>query len=130
MIQTLTIIHAVISVFLVVFVLLQFGKGAEAGIFSGGDGAIFSSSQSGNLLTRITTVLVILFLGLSVALAALRSKQDTKSIFSNDQTVSEPILDESLLGEPTEKSAEATPTPEAQKKENEKVEPAPTTPQP
>jgi preprotein translocase subunit SecG len=79
LIMTLTVTHAIISVFLIIFVLLQFGKGAEAGIFSGGSGEVFSSSQSGNILTTITTVLVAAFLGLSVTLAALRSNTSAES---------------------------------------------------
>ena len=34
MITTLTVVHAVISALLILFVLLHFGKGAEAGLFT------------------------------------------------------------------------------------------------
>lgn len=84
MIDTLTIVHAAISIFLIIFVLLQFGKGAEAGIMGGTtEGAVFTSSQSGNILTKITTVLAIIFLGLSLGLAVMRSKGGEKSVFDN-----------------------------------------------
>ena len=91
MLDTLTIVHMIISVLLIVFVLLQFGKGAEAGIFSSDSGgAAFTGAQSGNILTKITTVLTICFLGLSLSLSVMRSNSSENSVFS-DTPMSEPV---------------------------------------
>ncbi len=84
MISTLMIFHAVISVLLILMVLLQFGKGAEAGLMSGGGSeAVFTGSQQGNILSKITVVLAILFLGNSILLAKLQSKHSSKTLFDN-----------------------------------------------
>ena len=85
LIQTLTVVHIVVSFLMIGFVLLQFGKGAETGFLGGSEGAIFTSSQSGNILTKVTTILAILFLGLSVTLAVLRSHQSDRSVFDTEE---------------------------------------------
>ena len=62
MIDTLMIVHGIISILLIISVLLQFGKGAEAGLISGGVGdSMMTSSQRGNLLSKLTTILAVLF---------------------------------------------------------------------
>jgi preprotein translocase subunit SecG len=64
MLHALMIFQAVVSILLIILVLLQFGKGAEAGLLSGGGAsdAAFSTAQKGNILTKITTVLAVIFL--------------------------------------------------------------------
>ena len=42
MLHTLMIVHGIITLILITLVLLQFGKGAEAGLFSGGGSDAFS----------------------------------------------------------------------------------------
>ena len=70
MITALVVFQVVICILLITLVLLQFGKGAEVGAVMGGGSsqAIFSSSQSGNILSKMTTVVAILFMLNSVAL--------------------------------------------------------------
>ena len=52
MINSLMVLQAVVSVFLIILVLLQFGKGAEAGLFSGGGGeSVFTGSQQSNIFS-------------------------------------------------------------------------------
>ena len=85
MIQTLTILHMIISVLLVVTVLLQFGRGAEAGFFSDTSSqGVFAGPGPANILTRVTTVLAIGFLGLALVLANLRGKYRDASIFDDE----------------------------------------------
>ncbi|MBP5297293.1 MAG: preprotein translocase subunit SecG, partial [Bacteriovoracaceae bacterium] len=63
MASTLMVINLIVSALIVLLVLLQFGKGAEAGLMSGGaSDAVFSAAQKGNILSRTTTVLVVIFL--------------------------------------------------------------------
>jgi preprotein translocase subunit SecG len=92
MITSLMVFHAIISVLLIVLVLLQFGKGAEAGLLSGGAGeSVLSSSQQGNILSKITVVISILFLGNSVLLAKLQSSKSESSLLDSEAPISRPL---------------------------------------
>lgn len=91
MINTLMVFHAVISVLLIIMVLLQFGKGAEAGLMSGGSDAVMTGAQQGNILTKITTVLAILFLGNSIYLAKLQNTNTSKSILDGEAPIASPL---------------------------------------
>ena len=75
----------IISVLLVVVVLLQFGKGAEAGFFSATSSqGVFAGSGRGNFLTRLTAFLAVIFLGLALYLAHLRGETRNKSVFDKE----------------------------------------------
>lgn len=65
------LIHVVLAVGVVAFVLLQRGKGADAGASFGGGASqtVFGSEGSGNFLTRTTGILVTGFFVTSMALA-------------------------------------------------------------
>ena len=91
MINTLMVFHAVISILLIIMVLLQFGKGAEAGLMSGGSDAVMTGAQQGNILTKITTVLAILFLGNSVYLAKLQNTNTSKSLLDGEAPIAAPL---------------------------------------
>ena len=54
MLTGLIILHVVICILLTVVVLVQFGKGAEAGAMMGGGSsqAVFTSSAKGNFFTN------------------------------------------------------------------------------
>ncbi|MCB0340198.1 MAG: preprotein translocase subunit SecG [Bdellovibrionales bacterium] len=63
------IFHLVLCVFLIGIVLLQQGRGADAGAtFGGGSNTAFGSSGAGNLLTRTTTICAVLFMITSLIL--------------------------------------------------------------
>ncbi len=93
MIETLMIFQGVVSILLIIMVLLQFGKGAEAGLMSGGGSsdAVFTSAQQGNILSKMTVVLTILFLGGSVNLARLQSQKSGKSILDSETPIAVPL---------------------------------------
>jgi preprotein translocase subunit SecG len=96
MIQTLMILQLIVSILLIIMVLLQFGKGAEAGLISGGaSDAVFSGSQKGNILSKITILLSILFLGGSINLARLQGQRANKSILDQEAPIALPLNDES-----------------------------------
>lgn len=65
------LVHVMLAIGVVVFVLLQRGKGAEAGASFGGGASqtVFGSSGSGNFLTRTTAILVAGFFVTSLGLA-------------------------------------------------------------
>ena len=69
-------VHVLIAVLIVGLVLLQRGKGAEAGtgFGAGASGTVFGARGSSNFLSHATAVLVTLFFGTSLALAYLSTQ--------------------------------------------------------
>ncbi len=69
MLTVLTIIHLGLCVFLIAVVLLQQGKGADAGaVFGSANNSLFGAAGANTLLTRITTTAAIAFMVTSVLL--------------------------------------------------------------
>lgn len=99
MITTLMIFHAIVSVLLIMMVLLQFGKGAEAGLLTGGAGGLDSMNikPRGNPLSKITIILSILFIGNSVLLARLQTTTATRSILEGEVPLTRPLSSEPTL---------------------------------
>jgi preprotein translocase subunit SecG len=69
--------HVVISIAIIGLVLLQRGKGAEAGAAfgAGASGTVFGAKGSANFLSRSTAVMATLFFVSSLALAYLGSQR-------------------------------------------------------
>ena len=69
--SALTIIHVVLAIGLVALILLQHGKGADAGAAfgSGASSTVFGSRGSASFLTRSTAVIATIFFLTSMALA-------------------------------------------------------------
>ncbi|AGA89430.1 protein translocase, SecG subunit [Thioflavicoccus mobilis 8321] len=67
----LTVFHVLLSIGLITLVLLQHGKGADAGAaFGGGASAtVFGAQGAGNFLSRTTAILATLFFMTSIGLA-------------------------------------------------------------
>ncbi len=91
MVTGLMIFHGVVSILLIIVVLLQFGKGAEAGLLGGASEAVFTGSQQGNILTKITVVLTILFLGNCIFLAKIQTGKESKSLLDSVAPVAAPL---------------------------------------
>ena len=76
--ETLVVVaHVVIAVALVGLVLIQQGKGADAGAAFGGGASqtVFGSQGSGSFLTRVTTFLAVLFFVTSFTLAVFAKQR-------------------------------------------------------
>ncbi|MBP5992785.1 MAG: preprotein translocase subunit SecG [Acinetobacter sp.] len=73
------VVHIILAVLMIVLILVQHGKGADAGASFGGGGAatVFGASGSGNFLTRLTAILTALFFITSITLAVFAKKQTT-----------------------------------------------------
>ena len=89
----LVVLHVVVCVFLIAVVLLQRGKGADAGagFGSGASGTVFGARGSATFFSKLTAVLATLFFLTSMSLAwfATRPRDDgPKSIV--DTVVTEP----------------------------------------
>ena len=110
MTTALMVLQAITSVILIIFVLLQFGKGAEAGLMTAaGSESIMSSSTRGNIMVKITTVLAIIFLGNSILLARLQDSKFQKSILDSEKPVSRPLNSDAEQKAAAEAAAKAAP---------------------
>jgi preprotein translocase subunit SecG len=77
------VVHIILAVLMIVLILVQHGKGADAGASFGGGGAatVFGADGSANFLTRVTAILTALFFVTSLTLAIFAKKQ-TSSVYS------------------------------------------------
>ena len=94
-ITTLALIaHVLIAVAIIGLVLLQRGKGAEAGagFGAGASGTVFGAKGSANFLSRSTAVMATLFFASSLTLAYLNSnRQPTASLMDVTVEVEEEV---------------------------------------
>ncbi|EQA15080.1 preprotein translocase, SecG subunit [Glaesserella parasuis 174] len=76
LINVLTIVYLVVAIFLVGFILMQQGKGADAGASfgAGAAGTVFGSAGSANFLSRTTAILAIIFFSVSLVIGNLNSQ--------------------------------------------------------
>jgi preprotein translocase subunit SecG len=76
------VVHILVSLALVVLVLLQQGKGAEAGASFGGGASqtVFGSQGSSNFLTQSTKWLAVVFFATSIGLAYIAKEQAALSV--------------------------------------------------
>lgn len=83
------VIHVLVALALIGLVLLQHGKGADAGAAfgSGASATVFGSRGAGSFLSRTTAILATIFFGTSLVLAYFSSQQSTKPVTS---VISEP----------------------------------------
>ena len=87
MITFLTVVHVLVSVFMISVILLQRGRGAEIGaVFGGGaSSTVFGSRGAGNFLTKLTTASAILFMVTSLSLSYLQTRRGGERLFDEEQ---------------------------------------------
>ena len=81
--QILLVVQILVAVSLIAIILLQQGKGADAGAAfgSGGAGTIFGARGPATMLTRITTALALVFFVNSIGLSYLAGRSlDRRSV--------------------------------------------------
>lgn len=106
----LIIIHIVVCVALIMIVLLQTGKGASMGAaFGGSSQTIFGSSGATTFLTKLTTVVAVVFMVTSLFLAFIHGPG------SNSSVVGKSVEAQSQPAAPAQAplAPPATPTPAA-----------------
>ena len=116
----LVVLHVLVSLALIILVLIQHGKGADAGAAfgSGASGTVFGSRGSANFLTRTTAWLAGAFFMLSLALAyVVHGKSGGSSVVDQvpAASVPEPVVP-AASAEPVATPVTppvAAPTPEA-----------------
>lgn len=109
----LVVVQVLVAVSLIGLILVQHGKGADAGAAfgSGASGTVFGARGAANFLTRLTAILATAFFIASLTLAYLVSDRSPKSTSVIDtiggsslvtDEVEEPVVDESTPSEATE----------------------------
>ena len=95
MYSLILVVHIILAILIIALVLVQQGKGAEAGASFGGGGAatVFGASGAGNFLTRLTAICTALFFVTSLTLAVFAKKQttDAYSLQTVQTTTSSPV---------------------------------------
>jgi len=87
--QLLLILHVLIAGFLIILVLLQQGKGADAGASFGGGASqtVFGSQGSGSFMLKFTSIIAVLFfitsLGLGYIVAHPQKQQTQVAMRAN-----------------------------------------------
>lgn len=96
------VIHVFLAIGVIGLVLIQHGKGAEAGAAfgSGASNTVFGSRGSGSFLTRMTTLFALAFFCTSMLLFFLAS-QRTQSIGSVVDGIEAPVLQQQEVDVPT-----------------------------
>ena len=77
----LLIFHVIVSLFLILVVLLQQGKGSEMGAaFGGASQTLFGSYGPTNFLGKLTTAAAVVFMITSLVLSSMSSKSGSESV--------------------------------------------------
>ena len=94
----LLVVQVICAIALIGFILIQHGKGADAGAAfgSGASATVFGAAGSGNFLTKTTTALAFVFLLNSLALAWMAKE---RSLEARQLNVVEPLLMEQSVEE-------------------------------
>jgi len=124
----LIIIHVLTCIILTIVILLQSSKGGGlAGVFGGGGGgmgAVFGGRGAASFLSKLTTILAILFMVISLVLGMITrggtssgsivSEERAKGTLSSPKDVLPTVPTEGTSGQqapaaPTESESDATP---------------------
>ena len=107
MYQTMLVFHVLICLSIIGLVLLQQGRGADAGAGFGGGASstLFGARGSSSFLSRSTAILAALFFGSGVLLAYLGDKQDN----AGRDVMDNPAVEQSQPDLPTPPSDAAAP---------------------
>ena len=102
----ITVLHVLVCIFMIAVILLQRGKGADAGAVFGGAGSstVFGSRGAGNFLTKLTTASAVVFMVTSMTLSIMGTSGSDESLFDD---VDEPVAEETGFEEVKTVPAEA-----------------------
>ena len=87
----LLISQVLLSISLIVLILMQHGKGADAGAAfgSGASATVFGARGSGNFMSRATTIIAILFFIVCMSLAYISSHRNVPDSVMGSVTAQE-----------------------------------------
>ena len=107
-----TVIHIIACLFLISVVLLQQGKGADMGaVFGGSSSTIFGSGGAGNFLTRLTTIMAVVFMLTSLTLTYTGARRLGSTVFDSAPLPEAPPLE--IPAQPQGKPAQVEPAAQA-----------------
>lgn len=110
MFTVLVVIHIVLCIGLIGFVLLQQGKGADAGAtFGGSNAATVLGTGGADFATKLTTGMAIAFMVTSILLVRAYQTAEVQEL----SVVPANVLDGSVIGDAIEQEAESKPKAEA-----------------
>ncbi|GAA5094294.1 preprotein translocase subunit SecG [Wohlfahrtiimonas larvae] len=95
----ITVIHVLVAVAIICLVLVQHGKGADAGAAfgSGASGTVFGAAGKSNFLAKLTKWMVVVFFVTSFSMMVLYGKvatSHTESVLDAPATSLVPNIDE------------------------------------
>ena len=92
------VVHVIVAVAIVGLVLLQQGKGADAGASfgSGSSQTVFGASGTGNFLTKATTIAATVFFITSLSLAIFARENAGISATTGLPVVNQDLLEETI----------------------------------
>ena len=87
----LLVAQVLLSISLIVLILMQHGKGADAGAAfgSGASATVFGARGSGNFLSRATTIIAVLFFVVCLSLAYISSNRVAPDSVADSVTAQE-----------------------------------------
>ncbi len=86
------VLHYLVCIFLIVVILLQAGKGADIGAaFGGGSQTVFGTRGAATFLSKMTTVVAIVFLITSTSLASISRNKSKSSILKSVTDTGQPV---------------------------------------
>lgn len=94
MYQVIIVVHVLLGLGVVGLVLMQQGKGADAGggFSTGSSGSVFGAQGSASFLSRSTAVLASLFFTTSLGLAVMNSQQSAqKDLIVNPSKIEQDV---------------------------------------
>jgi len=85
-------VHVIIAALMIGLILIQHGKGADAGAAfgSGASGTVFGAKGSASFLSRSTAILAAMFFSTSLALAYLGGNRAAPEDIVDGLTISQP----------------------------------------
>ena len=109
------VVHVIVAIGIVGLVLLQQGKGADAGASfgAGSSQTVFGASGTGNFLVRSTTVGATIFFITSLSLAVFAKNQSSLGGAANSPLANEALLQEaaaSIVSDVPQLDAEPLPS--------------------
>jgi preprotein translocase subunit SecG len=109
MYQLIIIVHVLLGLGVVGLILMQQGKGADAGAaFAGGSGSVFGAQGAASFLSRTTAILAALFFTTSLGLAMLSGYENKPDDLMEQPEIETLVEDVPLMGT-NKPSAESTP---------------------
>lgn len=104
--QIVLVIHLILAFTLIGLVLIQHGKGADAGAAfgSGASGTVFGSAGTTTFLTKLTTIIAALFAVTSISLTLLANKGMrpqtlTDKLMQQETTVNPAVVPDTIAPE-------------------------------